>query len=377
MGTRGLSAADALLIFIDDRFEVEGWLCLADGVVAARGPALEGLPPLTDPQTGAALRVAAVVPGEAVALHWLEVPAGLAPAQALAAARLAAAEVSLQPIADMHIAVGAPGEGAMRPVAIVPALAMSGWLSKLQAAALDPDLVIPEPLLLSVPDEGFARYSRGTTPIYRGPADAFSAEPELAQLVLADAPVTEVPHELFEGGLGAAIAEPVINLRQGVFAKRRRWAIEWPLVRRLAALAAALLLVTLAIQVVQIFRYTFEADRLEAELTQVASAALPGISAANAPARLGERLAALGGGGGDYGALASALFNAVRAVPGAAVTALNYDEDGALRATVQGDTLAGIAAVQQQLEASGLSVIAGPARSGGGRPTLDLTVQAR
>jgi general secretion pathway protein L len=139
-----VSAADALLVFIDDRFEIEGWLQLEGGAVVARGPALDDLPPLIDPQSGAALRVVAVVPGEATALHWLEVPAGLAPAQAIAAARLAAAEVSLQPISDMHVAVGAEGEEAMRPVAIVPALTMGGWLSKLQAAALDPDVVIPE-----------------------------------------------------------------------------------------------------------------------------------------------------------------------------------------------------------------------------------------
>jgi general secretion pathway protein L len=376
MGTRRLSAADALLIFIDDRNEVEGWLQLAGGAVTARGKGLEGLPGLADPNTGDALTVAAVVPGEAVALHWLEIPAGLAPAQAAAAARLVAAEVSLQPIADMHVAVGAEaGEGALRPVALVPALTMAGWLGKLQAHGLDPDLVLPEPLLLAPPAEGFARYHRGATPLYRGQADAFSIEPELADLVLADAPVTELPDEAFEGGLAAAVTNPVVNLRQGAFGKRRRWTVEWPLVRRLAALAVALLLVTLAIQVVQIFRYTFEADRLEAELSQVASAALPGISAANAPARLGERVTELRGGG--YGALASSLFTAVRSTPGASLTAMSFDRDGALRATVQGDVLASIVQVQQQLEASGLSVMAGPLRSGGGRPTLELTVRGR
>jgi general secretion pathway protein L len=290
-----LSAADALLVFLDEAFEIEGWLRLADGAVVARGPGLEGVPPLADPQTGTALRVVAVVPGEAVALHWLEVPAGLAPAQAIAAGRLAAAEVSLQPIADMHVAVGGEGEGALRPVAVVPALAMAGWLGKLQTAALDPDLMIPEPLLLRAPPEGFVRYERRGTPLYRGRSDAFSIEPELAELVLADAPVEDVPHEAFEGGLGAAITDPVINLRQGAFAKRRRWTIEWPLVRRLAALAAALLLVTLAIQIVQIFRYTFEADRLEAELSQVASVALPGSAPpTRRPARRAAERAARG-----------------------------------------------------------------------------------
>ncbi len=372
-----MNAADALLVFMDDRHEIEGWLHLADGDVVARGPALEGLPPLADPKTGTSLRVAAIVPGEAVALHWLEMPAGLAPAQAIAAARLVAAEVSLQPIAEMHVAVGGEGEGALRPVAIVPALGMAGWLGKLQAAGLDPDLVLPEPLLLAPPSAGFLRYQRAGTPLYRGRADAFSIEPELAELVIADAPVADLADEAFESGLAVALADPVVNLRQGAFAKRRRWAVEWPLVRRLAALAAALLLVSLAIQVVQIFRYTFEADRLEAELTQVASAALPGISAANAPARLGERLTELGGGGAGYGALASSLFTALRSAPGASLTALNYDGAGVLRATVQADSPATIAALQQQLGASGLAVTAGDARPAGGRTAVDLTMQGQ
>lgn len=373
-----MSAADALLIFIDQTAEVAGWLRLAGMDVAARGTGLEGLPDLADPATGAVLRLAAVVPGEAVALHWLGVPAGLTPAQAIAAARLVAAEVSLQPLADMHVAVGAENaEGSLRPVALVPALVMAGWIGRLQAAGLDPDVVIPEPLLLAPPPDGFARYDRGGTPIYRGQADAFSVEPDLAELVVAEAPVHEIADEAFEGGLAAAIADPVVNLRQGAFAKRRRWRIEWPLLRRLAGLAAALLLVTLAIQTVLIFRYTFEADRLEAERTQVAAAALPGISAANAADRLSGRLADLGGGGAGYSALAARLFAAVQATPGASLIALAYEPDGSLRATVQGDTGAAIVLLQQQLSAGGVSALAGPERNAGGRPTADITVRAQ
>lgn len=370
--------SDSLLIFLDDRNQVEGWLRLTDGAVAARGAGLEGLPELIDPATGLPRAVAAVVPGEAVALHWLEVPTGLAPAQAMAAARLVAGEVSLQPLADMHVAVGAEAlEGALRPVALVPALAMAGWIGTLQAAGIDPDLIIPEPLLLAPPAEGFARYHRGGTPLYRGRADAFSVEPELAELVLADAPVEEVVDEAFEGGLAAAIADPVVNLRQGPFAKRRRWKIEWPLLRRLAALATALLLVTLAIQIASIFRYTFEADRLEAERTRIATAALPGISAANAADRLGTRLAELRGGGAGYSALASGLFAAVRAVPGASLTTMAFEPDGSLRATVQGESASAIPLVQQELEAAGLSALAGPQRDAGGRTAADITVRAR
>lgn len=355
---------DILLIFLDPRSEIEGWLELAGGLVAARGRGLEGLPGLVDPKTGRSLPVAAIVAGEAVSLHWLEIPAGLAPAQAVAAARLLAAEVSAQPIADMHVAVGPEvADSPMRAVALAPALAMAGWIGRLQEAGLDPDYLLPETLLLPVPDEGFARYDRGELPLWRGQGDAFSAEPELAGLITRGAPVRALDHDAFEAHLAPALAALPVNLRQGAFAKRRRWKIEWALVRRLAGLAAALLLVTLALQVMTIFRYTFEADRIEAEARAIARAAGP-----ITPARAA---------GPGYSALASAVFGAVSGTPNVEMTALMFDQTGALRATVGGDSPVTLETLRQRIEASGFSVEMGPPRSGGGRPVADMTVRAR
>jgi general secretion pathway protein L len=354
---------DILLIFLDARGEVEGWLELAGARVVARGAALEGLPGLVDPNTGRSLPVAAIVRGEAVSLHWLEFPAGLAPAQAIAAARLLAADVSAQPVADMHVAVGPEvADSPVRAVALVPALAMAGWIGKLQAEGLDPDFILPEPLLLPVPQEGFTRYDRGELPLWRGQGDAFAAEPELAELVTCGAPVRQLAHDAFEAHLAPALAALPVNLRQGAFAKRRRWKIEWPLVRRLAGLAALLLLATLALQVMTIFRYTFEADRLEAETQALRRAAGP---VTPAQARIGP----------GYSGLASALFGAVSATPNAELTAMIYDQAGALRATVQADSPVTLETLRQRIEESGFTVELGPLRAGGGRPTAELTVR--
>jgi general secretion pathway protein L len=373
-----LSASDALLIFLDARNEFEGWLQLRDGAPAAHGAELEGLPPAIDPETRKVLPVVAIVPGEKVTLHWLEVPTGLAPAQAVAAARLMALEMSAQPLSDMHVAVGREAEGeTVRTVALVPALTMAGWLGRLQAHGLDPDLVLPEPLLLPRPAEGFIRYDRGDLPIFRGPNDAFTAEPELAGLILAGAGVQSVDHETFQRGIAGAIEHPPVNLRQGAFAKRRRWQIQWKLIRRLALLGLAILMVTLAIQVAAIMRYTFAADALELEAQRIASRALPGtVQISNAPEQLERRVSELGG-GVSYSAIATALFGAVNATPNAELTALVYDPDGSLRATVQGDSPATVQALQDRIRAGGFTVEAGPMRTGGGRPTLELTVRAQ
>ena len=379
MGDGRLSATEALLVFIDARNEIEGWLHLRDGRIVARGLELERLPGPLDPETQEAVSAVAVVPGEAVSVHWLEMPPGLAPAQAAAAARLMAADMSAQPVSDMHVAVGPEVEGeSARAVALVPAIIMAGWLGRLQSEGIDPDIVIPEPLLLAKPAEGFHRYDRGDTPLFRSRNDAFSVEPELAELIVGEAHVEQLDNEAFEAGLGSQLAAPAVNLRQGPFAKRRRWRIEWPLVRRLAMLGLAILLVTLAIQIVTILRYTYAADALEQQANAVSAQALHRTgSLANAPALLDQRLTELRGSGGGYSSLASALFEAVRATPNAELTAMVFAPDGALRATVQADSPATLSALQQRIGGAGLAVEAGPLRTGGGRPTRELTVRGR
>ena len=373
-----MSVSDAILAFLDRHNEVQGWLQLRDGGVVARGAALEGLPPLVDEETRKPVRLVAVVPGEAVSLHWLEVPGGLAPAQAAAAARLIAAEVSVQPLADMHVAVGPEQEGnLLRAVALVPAITMAGWIARLQPHGIDPDLVIPETLLLPPADEGFVRYHLGDVPLYRGASDAFSVEPELAELVVRDAPVATIDDRAFEEGLARAVAEVPVNLRQGAFAKRRRWRIEWKLVRRLALLSLAILLVTLAIQIAAIMRYTLAADALEIEANRIAAAALPGSRGANAAARLEQRIVELKGSGVGYSGIASTVFSAVQGTPNAALTAVNFDRDGSLRVTAEGDSSATISALQQRIGTSGLSVEVGSMRTGAGRPSAEMVVRAR
>jgi general secretion pathway protein L len=286
-----------------------------------------------------------------------------------------AAEASAQPLSEMHVSVGPEDGSALRPVALVPALTMAGWMSRLQAAGLDPDLVIPEPLLLTPPKEGFVRYDRSEVPLYRGAHDAFSIEPELAELVIADAPVRSLGTDGYESGLFEALENPVLNLRQGDFAKRRKWKVEWPQVRRLALLLLAVLAVTLAIQIASIWRYTYAADALEQEADRIAGEALGARSVDSA--QLEQRLSELRGGGVGYSAIASAVFAAVRATPNAELSSIVYDRDGTMRLTVLADSAATIASFEQRIEAGGFEAEQGPMRVGGGRPTTDITVRAR
>ncbi|HEU0133737.1 MAG TPA: type II secretion system protein GspL, partial [Allosphingosinicella sp.] len=121
-----------MILFLDRVGGIESWIRLAAGEVAARGDGLDGV------AEHRSAPVTAVVPGEEVTLHWLDIPAGLSQAQAAGAARLMAAELSAQPIGDLHVAVGAgSGDGVRRCVGLVPLETMRGWLSDLEGSGFE------------------------------------------------------------------------------------------------------------------------------------------------------------------------------------------------------------------------------------------------
>lgn len=364
---------EALLLFLSRDGGVEGWIRLADGAAAARGAGLDG----ADAHRSAP--VVAVAPGEAVSLRWLELPAGLSPAQAAGAARLMVAELSAQPIGELHVAVGpgAPGGGA-RCIGLVPIETMRSWLDGLEGAGFDAERIVPETLLLPVPAEGLATWDSGLIRLYRGEGEAFAAEPELGDILVAGRSAVPVEPEAFAAGLGEALERAPLDLRQGMFGRRRDWRVAPARARRLAVLTAALLLLSLAVQVALIARYIFAADSAEAETGRIAAAALPRNPGLSDPqAALRQRLAELRGGGAGFRATAGALFEAVKATPNIELTALTFTPDGLLRASVQADSPVAIEALRQRVEASGFAAETGAPRSGGGRPAADLNVRPR
>lgn len=361
---------DALLLFLARDGGIEGWLRIAEGGVAARGAGVEG----SEAHRGAP--VVAVVPGEDVNLRWVVLPAGLSAAQAAGAARLMAGEFSAQPIDELHVAAGQEAEeGAARCIGLVPLESMRLWLAEVEAAGFEAERLIPETLLVAAPSEGFAVREAGPLRLYRALDEAFAAEPELGELLLAGRSAVEVDGE---AGLAEALAQAPLNLRQGPFGRRRDWKVAPARARRLAALAAALLLISLAVQIALIARYIFAADAAEAETRRIAEAALPRSPGVTDPeAALTQRLAELRGGGAGFGATAGALFDAVKATPNVEVSALAFAPDGTLRATVQADMPAAMEALRQRVEAGGFTAEIGAPRSGGGRRVADLLVTAR
>lgn len=356
-----------LLVFL--RGEHLAWLRLdEDGLVVARGadvPAAE----TTD-------IVVAVAPGEAVTHHWIEMPE-LTQVQAAAAARLAAAEVCAAPIGAAHVAVGARGEDGFYPLAVVDAVAMAAWLARCREVGLDPDIVAPAPLLMLPPAEGVRIAEAGDVVLARGDRLAFAAEPELAALLIGEATPEKLDPEAFEAELADALDLLPVNLRQGPFAKAKPWQLGTSSLRRMAAIAALILLAMLLINLVQLFRYSIAADMAETEVAAEARELLPrNTEIYDAVGQVRAHLAESGGAGG-FSPTASALFTALRDVPGAQLTSLRYDSAGGLVGAVATTQGGDVALIQERLRATGYEVTAGAIRSEAERAVVDLTVRPK
>lgn len=368
-----MSGGRLLLLFMADGVApLDGWLRVSDGQVIRRGAGTVDLEP---GEEEAEERVVAIVPGADVAIHHVDLPQ-LAPQQARAAARLLAGDVAAEPIERLHVAIGDGAEGDARPMAVVATARMAAWLAQAQSLGFDPELMVPDSFLLPALEEEVLVWQRGDMHVLRGPGLACAVEPAIAAVVAPRA--TQRDTATIEATLAAALAAAPLNLRQGAFARRRRWTVDWALVRRLCWLGVGILVLTLLIQLTLIFRYDLAADALDREAELVASKALPRAGRiADAPAQLRERLTELRGGGLGYGAMASAVFTAVRDSANVELSSLQFDADGTLRVTAMAASAADLAALGQRLEAQGLVVDSGVARSGGGRQISDITVRAR
>lgn len=354
------------LLFLPDGDDEYRWMRFGDRGLLARG---HGVPEDDDP-------VVAVPPADAVTLHWADLPAR-SPAQAVAAARILAAEASAAPAAELHVAVGDEG-GGDRPIGVVGAGAMQDWLGRLAAKGVDPVAMIPAPLLLPRPDEGYVRAELAGRGVVRGRTSGFADEPMLTGLVTAGARTTEIDRAALDRALAAALASPVLDLRQGMFARRRRFAIDWRLIRRLATLALAILAVSLAVSLTRLAKYSFAADRMEREADALAATALPRGETVTAPARqLGERQRRTIGPGLGFTTTTAAAFAAVRGVSGTEMTAMEFTPDGALRISVSAEREALATDLTRALERSGFRVRPSTFTAAGGRVSGELTVSPR
>jgi len=361
--------SETLVLFLPGAIAPWRWLCIANGVVAARGEGLPVLAPDSAP-------LVVVTPADAVTLHWADLP-DRSVAQAVTAARILAAEASAAPLSDVHVAVGREANGSERPIGVVALTQMRNWLDLLAASGVEAGALLPAPMLLPRPESGFVAADLGGEAVVRGATTGFADEAGLTDLVTGGIVPERLEGAQLDAAIVAAVAAPALDLRQGVFARRTRFAVDWVLVRRLGWLGLGILGVSLAISIVQIVKYSVAAADLEQRADLAARAGLAqGETVNDADRQLDARLTRLRGPGLGFSRTAATVFSAVRAVRGAEVTNLAFASDGTLRVGIAADGEGAATDLQQRLRAAGLAVDPGAAlTASAGRITGTLTVK--
>jgi len=341
------------------------------------------LPPGTPaPPRPDATRTVLVVPGTAVRIDRLELPAhsaaqAQAAARTLLAARLARVE-QLHVALDGATATAAAGADHLRTVAAVDAGCLRAWLERAAAFGLVVDAAVPEQLLLPLPDDPGVVHvlDAGDRWLVRADGLAFVAEPPLAAQVLGDRPRAPLEGDLER--CAAAARQPVVDLLQGEFlpdSKRARPASR----RRLAWLGIVLLASPLLLVAAQALRLELAARALEARAAAVIADALPVAGAAQAEqaAPLQQRLQAARE-PRAFAAATGALFAAVAARPGLHLVELEYQRGDRLRAILAHPGADDLEAVRAALAGEGWRLVEGGSRdaTGGLRTAISLEPDA-
>ncbi|MEO5867118.1 MAG: type II secretion system protein GspL [Sphingomonas sp.] len=363
--------SDTLVLFLPNGLLPMRWLRLSEHGVGSRGM---GLPAIDPERDGAPV---AIAPADTVTLHWAELP-DRSLLQAVAAARVLVADASAAALSDLHVAVGREEGVTERPIAVVTASQMHAWLGALADDGIDPAAIIPAPMLLPRPADGYIRADLGGDGVVRGTTSGFADEARLTELITGGAAPMVMAREDVEAAIARAIAAPGLDLRQGEFARRTRRTIDWMLVRRLAWMGTAILGVTLATSLTEIVKYNLAATRMEARADASARTGLArGETVNDADRQLTERLARLRGAGLGFSRTAAAVYAAIASVPGTELRSLAFDGNGALRATVAAQGEGQITDITTRIERAGFAVQQSTLTNAGGIFSGDLTVTAR
>ena len=338
------------------------------GHIAARGSVPRGAVYEVEPGDFHVIEV----PGDAVALHWLEL-GGASDAQARSAARFELSDRLAADDAAEHVAVGTEnGMSGQRIVAAVTEVQMRAWLQLLEERGIRADAMVPAPLLLPPPAEGYIAAGADGSLAVRGATDAFTADLALAEAIAAGAPIKRLTPAEAEIARLEASETPPLDLLQGEFAVREHAAGPGR-ARRLASIAAAATLTLLLALLVDGWRQDQAAEQAEAEIIAVAAAAGVPQTAAD-PVQALRLAAAERGAGGGFRAAASVLFAAVRGVPGASVERLEW-RGGRLLADVLLQRGANVDALRPGVEGGGYTLVSSSSLpvEGGVRAAVELT----
>lgn len=355
------------------------WLRVDDGVIVDSGQDDGWVDAWEKPQDNEGDdRLIALAPAADVPLRWHHYP-DAPPAQAAAAARLDALKDSLGDAAALHVVAGQPAEaGQAVPVAVTTHAAMTAWTDWLKARGFDAPTIIPAAATIPPPEpDGLWLAEVGGEAIVRTSDRAFQSDPDLDPLIAGERVIAPLDADRMREALLLSLAAPPLDLRSGAWKPKRRWSVDAGLLKLAKRLLIALVIVSVAIPVIHAVRLMSDTSR--ADEAVVATAKKAGIDAADAAAaetEIDRRLAAAGGGPLAFSVPASALYDAIRDVPGVSLKTLSHRTDGTLTTTLAAPRVEDINTVLLALQARGYKVTAQPMAGTDGQQMANITIRA-
>ncbi len=347
-------------------------------------------------------RVVVLAPATQILLAEPQLPPGSG-ARLARAVPFALEEQLTEDVEQLTFAVGQRRDSGATPVAVVSRSVLQAWLADLGAAGFAPQAIYPDiSLMPENPSQTVLWLEKERLAVRRPGALPFAVElsPVREALVVASViadpldPVEEPkPKEnailyvtredwvrvqgefedlleefaslkvqlLPDGPLpwlarGLQVHDGV-NLLQGEFSRSTDYGARWRQWRTPAALAAALLLIHLSAQALQLRHVKRESAALDGEILQVFSAAMPGDTGTNPRRQMQTRLERIRkGGGGPQNFLRAlrTLSGALAVTPKTTINALSY-RDNALDMTVNAPSLGSLSQLTQFVGKEGMT----------------------
>jgi general secretion pathway protein L len=318
-------------------------------------------------------KVVALAPANQILLAEPELPPGSG-AKLARAVPFALEEQLTEDIDRLSFAVGRRGLTGT-PVAVVSRSVIQGWVADLQAAGVDPQAIYPDiSLMPENPGQTVLWFEGSTLAVRRPGAMPFAVELSPVKEALVVAGVIADPLDtsgesrvgesallyitredwartkdefealvekfaslkvqlLADGPLpwlSRSIGSPdVVNLLQGEFSRGTDYSARWRKWRTAAALAAALLLVHVAAQALQLRHAKQDAAALDSQIAEVFASAMPSEPLRDARRQMQSRLDRIrkSGAGPEYFLRGlQALSGAVSQTPKTSIDSLSYRE---------------------------------------------------
>ncbi|MES2781324.1 MAG: hypothetical protein V4657_00875 [Pseudomonadota bacterium] len=323
------------------------------------------------PATDDATAMAVIAP-EDVRCTWLALP-DLEARQAVGVAKLRAAEQSLGLI---HASAGLDFDDVVATATIAPDVMQHG-LDRLALRGLNPDIVIPFALVLRPNSDGIFRAELDGMAVLKGAQIAIPDESVLRDICIGSAPIEQIDAETVRAMLLTASAAPLVNLREGMFAKRERtiWASAtqrmW--IRRILT---SLLAVTMMLTIITLAKY-WRATSAENETALAAAQKIdPSIQdIEQAESALVNALNQKGLVQGSFAPLSAGLWRSVKASPNVSVRELRFTPDGILSVVLAAPTADNINKTLLAIQQDGFRITATPRQDASGATLVDVTMR--